>query len=112
MIDEGGGPQPQLCTVFTGGVHDAEVVLAVTQQKFLLNVWQLCDAAYQKLDLIVSFPVRQWMWCEFFRAPWKKNKKHTCEHQIRHIKGLRQGFLISVNVREKSFYPLNKNPTP
>lgn len=56
VVDEGGGPEPQLSTVLARGVHDAEVVLAVAQQQVLLALRQLGDAAHQVLDLIVSFP--------------------------------------------------------
>lgn len=59
MVDEGSGPEPELRTILARGVHDAEVVLSVSQQHVLLTLGQLGDAAHQVLDLVVSFPVRQ-----------------------------------------------------
>lgn len=59
MVDEGGRPEPELGTVLAGGVHDAEVVLAVAQQHVLLALRELGDAAHQILDLVVSFPAAQ-----------------------------------------------------
>lgn len=59
MIDERGRPQPELCTVLAGGVHDAEIVLAVAEQHVLLALRELGDASHQILDLVVSFPARR-----------------------------------------------------
>lgn len=58
VIDERSWPQPQLCTVLTGWIHDAEVVLAVPEQHVLLALRELGDAAHQVLDLVISFPVK------------------------------------------------------
>lgn len=58
VVDEGGGAEPQLGAVLPGGVHDAEVVLPMSQQQVLLVLRQLGDAAHQVLDLIVPLPGR------------------------------------------------------
>ena len=63
MVDEGGRPQPELGAVLAGGVHDAEVVLAVAEQHVLLALRQLGDAAHQILDLVVSLPAtHSWLY--------------------------------------------------
>lgn len=36
VVDERGRAEPQLGAVLAGGIHDAEIVLAVAQQKVLL----------------------------------------------------------------------------
>lgn len=57
MIDEGGRAEPELRAVLAGGIHDAEVVLAVAEQHVFLALRELGDAAHQILNLVVSFPV-------------------------------------------------------
>lgn len=59
MVDERGRAEPQLGAVLAGGIHDAEIVLAVAQQQVLLALRQLGDAPHQVLDLVVSFPGTQ-----------------------------------------------------
>lgn len=59
MVDERGRAEPQLCAVLAGGIHDAEIVLAVAQQHVLLALRELGDASHQILDLVVSFPATQ-----------------------------------------------------
>lgn len=59
MIDERGRPEPELCTVLAGRIHDAEVVLAVAEQHVFLALRELGDASHQILNLVVSFPVKR-----------------------------------------------------
>lgn len=59
MIDEGGRPEPELCAVLAGRIHDAEVVLAVAEQHVFLALRELGDASHQILNLVVSFPVKR-----------------------------------------------------
>lgn len=59
MIDERGRPEPELCAVLAGRIHDAEVVLAVAQQHVFLALRELGDASHQILDLVVPFPVKR-----------------------------------------------------
>lgn len=59
VIDEGGRPEPELCAVLAGGIHDAEVVLAVAEQHVFLALRELGDASHQILNLVVSFPVKR-----------------------------------------------------
>lgn len=55
MVDEGSWAKPQLGTPFSGGVHDAEVVLTGPKQVFILFT-QLCNAAHQQLQLLILLP--------------------------------------------------------
>lgn len=58
MVDEGGWAEPELGAPFSGGVHDAEVVLAGPEQVFILFA-QLCDAAHQQLQLLILLPAKR-----------------------------------------------------
>lgn len=58
MVDEGSWAKPQLGTPFSGGVHDAEVVLPSPKQVFILFT-QLCNAAHQQLQLLILLPAKR-----------------------------------------------------
>lgn len=57
MVDEGSRAKPQVGNPFSGGVHDADVVLASPKQVFILFT-QLRNAAHQQLQLLILLPAK------------------------------------------------------
>lgn len=57
MIDVGGGAEPQLCAVLATTVHHREVILARLQQRVLLLLGELGNAADENFDFLMLIPL-------------------------------------------------------
>lgn len=60
VIDEGSWSKPELRAVLAGWIHDTKVIFPVSEQQVLLTLWKFSYASHQVLDLVISFPTKQY----------------------------------------------------